>query len=590
MENKKIKFVDNYTGKEVETELPNSSKYDFLYERNKDYMNEIALTFDKRRITYEELHQRIDEYTRALYSNGIRQGDVIGVCVVNTPESVYLLYALDRIGATVVGLSPLNNEYKMQRDIEMVRPQKIISVDMFYDKFKNSCEALNITPILYSPLESVSNPIVKLGYSAMQLKKGNKLFGLDHNLKSIVKNGKYVDAKLGEFDPTQVTDIMFTGGSSGVHKGVDLNGNGLNSVVKALDNVLILEPGMTHLGNIPFGHMVFGRLVLHYALCKNLQFALTLNALPNKFYDELARTKAHGAMGGPIHWESLIGNPNIKPGSLSELIQPLSGGEMFKPEKRKQAEEALRIGGSSAYIGDGLGLTEMWAPTHVNMGGKNTPGTVGFAIPFVESKVVDPKIFESFNPNAKYNLEELPVGEVGLLIVSGPGMMLGYHDNINETNKVFINDENGKRWYSTGDLVIRCGINNNEFKFAGRKKRNFVSGVDNIYPEQIEALLLRFPEIREVAVTKIPDDKYQYLPKYHISLIDENCNVEILKNKIDVLIEGTLGSSALAGYIEYTYTPLPRTDNGKINATILEQQDLELYKKNEGLTLVRKGY
>ncbi len=57
----------------------------------------------------------------------------------------------------------------------------------------------------------------------------------------------------------------------------------LNSVVKALDYVLILEPGMVHLGNIPFGHMCFGRLVLHYALCKNLEYALTLKSFTKRF-------------------------------------------------------------------------------------------------------------------------------------------------------------------------------------------------------------------------------------------------------------------------------------------------------------------
>ena len=79
----------------------------------------------------------------------------------------------------------------------------------------------------------------------------------------------------------------------------------VDSLVKALDYVLILEPGMVHLGNIPFGHMCFGRLVLHYCLCKNLEYALTLKAMPKDFYSELVRTHANGAMGRPVHWEIL---------------------------------------------------------------------------------------------------------------------------------------------------------------------------------------------------------------------------------------------------------------------------------------------
>lgn len=549
-----------YTGETVEIELPNATKYDFLLERNQKYMNNVALSFNNKKITYEEMHTKIDEYARALARRGIKQGDVIAVCVANTPESVYLLYALDKLGATVVGLSPLNNDYKMQRDLEIVRPKMVITVDMMYSKFKNVEDTLNFSSILYSPVESLNSPFIKTLYSLKQRKEGNYKKGKEFNLREIVKDGKNFNATYGTYVENAVTDIMFTGGSSGIHKGVDLTGNGLNCVVQALDYVLILEPGMIHLGNIPFGHMAFGRLVMHYALCKNLEFALTLEMLPNKFYEELVRTKADGAMGGPVHWNALANNPRLKEGTLTNLKQALSGGEMFKEEDRLRADAKLAFAGSKAKIGDGLGLTEMWAPTHVNMGGVNTPNTIGYAIPFVKSKVAD---FET--------LEEVEQGKPGLLLVSGPGMMLGYHDNEEETNKVFSYDEEGTKWYNTGDCVVFTETS--EYKFVGRKKRNFVCGCDNIYPEQIEILLQKLPEIKEVIVTSIKDAKYQFLPKYRILLTNVECDRSALQLKINDLILNTLGESALPGYIEYVNTPFLRTDNGKLNATYYQQQD-----------------
>lgn len=324
---------------------------------------------------------------------------------------------------------------------------------------------------------------------------------------------------------------------------------------------------MTHLGNVPFGHMVFGRLVLHYALANNLNYALTLKALPQDFLSEIIRTQSHGAMGGPIHWENIIENPSLKEGCLSNLLQAISGGEYFKPHKRKLADDALHYGGSRAIIGDGFGLTEMWASTHVNIGGKNTQNTIGYAIPYVESKIVD----------GDYN--EVENGKFGTLLVKGPGMMKGYYNNEEETKKVFWYDANGEKWYNTGDLVRNMGINNNEFEYVGRQKRNFVCGVDNIYPEQIEELLLQISNIREVVVTKIPDDKYQYLPKYHISVFSMQFNQREFENDIKQLVTSTLGESAAPGYIEYTNEPLPRTDNGKLDAVLLEQKDKESIQK-----------
>ena len=130
--NEKITFTDMYKKTKEETILPMGSKYDFLLERNKNYMNYTALSFNNQKITYEEMHEKIDLYTRALTKRGIRKGDIIAICAANTPESVYLFYALDRIGATVVGLSILNNEYKMARDLELVKPKMVITVDKIH--------------------------------------------------------------------------------------------------------------------------------------------------------------------------------------------------------------------------------------------------------------------------------------------------------------------------------------------------------------------------------------------------------------------------------------------------------------------------
>ena len=154
MKEKETTFFDYYTQKNITTTIPMGSKYDFLLERNANYMNNIALSFGDRKITYEEMHERINEYARALYHHGIRKGDKIGVCLLNSPESVYVLYALDIIGAVVIGLSPMNNEYKMKRDIEMTKPSRIITADILYTNIKNSCDALKISPILFTPGES----------------------------------------------------------------------------------------------------------------------------------------------------------------------------------------------------------------------------------------------------------------------------------------------------------------------------------------------------------------------------------------------------------------------------------------------------
>lgn len=590
MEIKKQKFYDYYTDTTKESDMILGSKMEFLEERNKGYMNYTAFSFDgmKDNITFEEFHQRVDEYARALYNRGIRKGDRIGVCLVNTPEAAFTLYALDKIGAEIIGLSPLNNKYKMQRDIEMTRPKMIITVDKLYKKSRRACHTMDISPIIYSPISSIDNEKIKKLYDMQQFVVGNRKIGSQYRLERVVENGKGLPYIEQEYIPGEMSDVIFTGGSTGVHKGVMLTSDGLNGVVQGVDSVFILEPGMKHLGNIPFGHMVFGRFVLHYVLAKNMEYALTLNAFPNEFVSELIRTQADGAMGGPVHWRNFINNPLIKKGCMN-LKQAISGGEMLKDADYNDIQSAFSLAGLDIELGDGLGLTEMWAPTHIKMGKKNTYGTIGYPIGFVKSKVVDPNSLKDIIPGTKLDLQDVPIGQPGLLLVNGPGMMKGYLDNQDETNKVFFYDKDGTRWYNTGDLVIRTGLGNNEYKFAGRQKRNFVCGVDNIYPEQIEQLVAQIPEVRDIVVTEVPDEKYQFLPVYHICLSSADVDTNKLKNKIDVLISDTLGTSALPGYINYTLEPLPRTDNGKLNAPLLREQAIEAFN-NKSLALVRKKY
>lgn len=555
----------------------NETKYNYMLEQNKDYMDLTALSFGDRRITYEEMHDRIEKYVRLLYSKGVRQGDVIGICAYNTPESVYLLYALDIIGAIVVGYSPFDNKEKTKSDIEMTKPKMVISVDMCYKNFKDWEKALNFSTILYSPVDSLDDMKIKVGYKLLQLKNGNFKLSKDSNLKSLLKkNYSDVDYVKAPFEQDGLRDILFTGGSTGVHKGVELSDNGLNSVVEGMNSIFTAEPGMIHLGNIPFSHMAYGRSILHYALCNNMEYALTIKAMPSDFYDEIVRTHATAAVGGPPHWVSLIEqqgdkfvpSSRLKAGSLSELHYATSGGEAKKETTENAINEALKYCGSDAKLGDGLGATETWASMMINNGKIHHRGTVGEPISTLDVKLVDPDTGK-----------EVKDGEKGLLYVSGPSVMLGYHNNPEETSKVISYDENGKRWINIGDFLMKTP--DGEYKYVGRQKRNFVSGCDNIYPEELESLLLLIPEIREVVVTPISDEMVQYIPRYHISLYDTNIDYKELEEKINALVMSKLNENWLPGSIAYYDKPLERMQNSKVNISYYKELDQKALENNE---------
>ncbi len=548
------------------------SAYQYMLDNNKKYMNYTALSFGDRKITYEEMHDRIERYVKLFYKKGIRQNDIVGICAYNTPESVYLLYALNILGAVVVGYNPFDSKEKLKQDIMLTKPKMVISVDMCYKDLKESEKALNFSTLLYSPVESIDDKKIKFGYQLLQIKNGNfklnKNAYLSHLAKDINERDTY---EVGAYEEGQLTNILFTGGSTGIHKGVELSDEGLNSVCKGMGSIFPAKPGMIHLGNIPFGNMAYGRSILHYSLCNNLEYALTVKALPSDFYEEMVRTHANAAVGGPPHWVSLIeqvGNkfaPNsrLKPSTLCDLHYATSGGEAKKKTTYDAINSALKYCGSDAILGDGLGATETWASIMLNNGRIHHPGTLGKPISTVEVKLINPD-----------NGKEVKKGENGLLCVSGPSVMLQYFDNPVETEKVIFYDDSGKKWINIGDILQET--EDGEYIYIGRKKRNFVSGIENIYPEELENLLQSIPEIREVVVTPIPDEMVQFIPRFHISLYDENTDIEKLEGDIKKLILSKLTESWLPGSIKYYFEPLQRMPNSKIDISYYKNLDKEL--------------
>lgn len=550
---------------------PNMSKYDYMLENSKNHMDNIALTFEDRKITYEELFESIDKYAKLLYKKGVRQGDLIGICALNTPESVYLLYALNKLGAVVIGYSPFDNKEKVEKDVKLTMPKMVITTDFSYKNFRDLEKNLNFSSILYSPLESSKNWKIKLGYNLMQLKNGNFTLNKESRLGYLLKmNYDEIVLPDTEYIDGSLSDIMFTGGSTGVHKGVDLNDIGLNSEIEAMkllyDEDFFNEK--TYLGQIPFGHMAFGRSILHAALTNNMTYALTLKAMPNDFYDELVRTQAHGVSGGPPHWTSLIEmkdgiyvpRSDLKPGTLSNLQVAFSGGEAKKEATEGAINEALAFCGSKTKLGDGLGATETWGSNILNTGNFFREKTLGVVLPSLKIKLIDPETGE-----------EVKKGERGLLHLSGPSLMMGYHNNPEETNKVISYDDEGTRWLNLGDYLKE--EDDGFYKYVGREKRNFVCGCDNVYPEQIEEVMQTLPEVRESVVTPISDDIQQYVPSYHISLYSDQIDFDEFEDKLNKLISDKVGVSALPQRIEYTTEPLVRMMNAKI--------DIEHYKEND---------
>ena len=562
------------------------SQYDFMYENSKKYSNKIALTYQipdigkDIKITYGEMYEKIDKYARALSKYGIKKGDKVATCIFNTPEGVYLIYALNKIGAINIGLSPLNNAEGMREDLLLTKPNLIITMDTFYPLFKGD-KTQKINELIFTPVDSYNN-IIKAGYNLKVGKKYN--IAKESKLNRIIDKGKNYDALFDIRDDDQTTDILFTSGSTGIHKGVELTDENFNQSVIGMTEIYKgdISPWKTHLIQIPIGHMTYGRAILHYALSQGMYAALSIKPSPADFYDELIRTKANDCAGGPPHFRSLISerngkliiNPKLKAGSLSELKFATSGGEEQRIRDLDAINEAFKYCGSTAKLGNGLGATEATGPFIVNNGSRGFKAILGVPIPSIKTKLVNPETGD---------IEE----NEGELHISGPIVMKGYFENKEETNKVLYEDNNGIKWFKTGDIVSK---DENRFSYVSRLKRNYVCDITNVYPEQIEAVLESMSEIREAVVVPIPDDERQFVSKYYISLYDLNNANKEFEDRICILIEQKLNSSNLPAYIEFTDKPLLRNGSTKKDIKYYKQDALKEIENEKKKSLRRNNF
>ncbi len=555
---------------EIYVEKYYNGTYEYLLEQNKGHMNEIALSFEDREITYEEFHDKVGRYEKLLYDKGVRKGDKIGISAFNTPEGVFLWYALKLIGATTVGFNPIDKKEQIKCDLEISRPKMVVTVDMNYSKFHRCEKALDFTTMTYSPVECFKGVKAKLFYGAAAFLQ-NGIILPSKKIKRLPELDDLQWSSHNDYNPEQAGEILFTGGSSGTHKAVRLYEHSFNAVADGMEAIFKAEPGMVHLGQIPFCNMAYGRSILHYALSHNMKYALTLKAMPRDFYAEIVRTHANAAVGGPVHWTALVEkqpdgtfkiNSEIKPGSLTELHYATSGGEALKPVTVEPINNALRYGGSDALIGDALGATEAAGPITINYPKKHGSGNIGEPISTVKIYLKD--------------------GET--LCVSGPTVMKEYYGNQEETNSVIVYHD-GDRYVNLKDNLSPENISAGEdnltiYKYNGREKRNFVSGCDNIYPEQLEALLCTLPNIREAVVTPISDEQVQYLPRYHISLIDSTVDEDQMHRIIVSAVKQKFNEFWLPGSIAYYSDPLERMTNGKLDIQYYRQLDKEALDNN----------
>ncbi len=555
--------------------------YDFMHKVNADNLNDISLTYFNSEISYGKMFDKIEEFAKALKKYGISKGDYVSICMPNVPEVVYFKYALNRIGAIACMIDPRTNPERILSYVNDSNSKLLISImdicDPKIDEIINSVKVDDIVVVNPSDGIDLSSSInieglgVNLIYALKSLKfdlhekieKNSKYLNLNSFLK---KNQGFSGILDSEYEPNIPAVTLYTSGTTGISKGAQLSNEAYNSMAKQMSyGAKSLDRKDTFLGCIPFFSAYGSFCGMHNSLSHGWNIIMIPQFNPNEFDKLIKKYKPNNALGVPRFWESLVKNGRLDEMDLSFLKIPVTGGDNITPSALKEINEFLESHGASVKLKVGYGATEFGGVVATTLDNYDIyeEGSVGPFLPGCIGKVINPETGKVMGYGEK---------EAGELYIYSPTMMLGYLNYPEETEKITYIDEDGRKFYKTGDkaYITDRGI----IYVIDRYKRAMMRPDGHtVHATPIENVISSHPLVSSCAVVGIKQgEKAGVIPTAFLVLKNNDIEKEAAVSSIDELCLKKLPERDRA--LAYTIVDkLPYTLMGKINFKELEKFD-----------------
>lgn len=428
-----------------------------------------------RRWTWAELDRDVDDLARGLIGAGLQAGDRLGIWAPNCAEWTLVQYATAKIGVVLVNVNPAYRTHELSYAVNQSGLRMLVAASSFR------------TSDYRAMVEEVRGQFPTL----------ERVSYLDtDDWADLVAEGRdlpedAVAERMAGLSPDDPINIQYTSGTTGYPKGATLSHrNILNNGFMTTELIGFSEADRLCIP-VPFYHcfgMVMGNLG-----CTSHGATMVIPAPafdPEVTLRTIAEERCTAVYGVPTMFIAMQSHPTFADHDLSSLRTGIMAGSTCPVEVMKRCVEDMHMAEASiAY-----GMTEtspVSCQTRVDDDLDRRTATIGRVHPHVEIKVVDP-----------VTGEVVPRGEPGEFCTRGYSVMLGYWDDPDKTAEAI--DAEG--WMHTGDLAVMredgyCTI-------VGRIKDMVIRGGENIYPREIEEFLHTHPDVEDVQVVGVPDEKY----------------------------------------------------------------------------------
>ena len=470
-----------------------------------------------RALTYAELDGAVRSLAGGLAASGFAKGDVLALMAPNMPEYAVVFHAVAMAGGIVTTINPAFTEAEAHRQLRDSGARLLVT----------------IPPLMAAASRAAAGTHVQEIYTLGQAPGARPLAGL------------FAAPLAGQVPvgPGDVVALPYSSGTMGLSKGVMLTHRNLVANIAQTLAALQLRSGDSLVAVMPFFH-IYGMQVLMNC---GLRAGATIVTLPRFDLEQFLRVhqeyRITRSFVAPPIVVALAKHPLVDKFDLSALTQVLSGAAPLKADLAADCGRRL-----DCEVVQGYGMTELSPVSHCTPPGGFKPGSVGVTAPNTQTRIVDP-----------VRGTDLGTGEDGEIYVRGPQVMKGYLNNPQATAATI--DPDG--WLHTGDLG-RIDADGHLYVTDRLKELIKYKGFQ-VPPAELEAVLLRHPEVTDAAVVGLPDEEAGEIPVGYVTLRPgaSSSPAEILQ----------FVASQVAGYKQIrrleVIEAIPKSPSGKILRRIL---------------------
>jgi long-chain acyl-CoA synthetase len=496
-------------------------------------------------MTYAEVKEKSDAFARYLTDElEMKKGEVIAIQMPNLLQYPVVLYGAFKAGLIIVNTNPLYTEREIKKVMQDSGAKAIVICENFVSKLENVISETKIENVITTEIGDFF-PIVKKVVTNFVVKKVKKMvpsFKGDYiGLNKAIAIGRNSYKELPEIDRNEIALFQYTGGTTGKTKAAMLTHRNLLANMEQMSEWIKAGLGDSRpmsLAPLPIYHVfTLSVNVLGFFKMGMPNLLITNPRDLSSLIADIKTYKPQLAVVVNTLLQALLNNEEFKKLDLSYMKFSVAGGMALKKSVKEQWEKK-----TNSRVIEGYGLTEASPVVSCNPTvGDDIAGSIGIPIPSTKVKIVDAQG------------EELGFNEEGELCVQGPQVMQGYWNQPEETAQVLTEDG----WLKTGDFA---SIDEEGFiRILDRKKDMILVSGFNVYPNEVEDVLLEMDDVADAAAIGVDDERSGQVVKVFIVKKSER----LTKDSIKAYSKENLAGYKVPKIIEFI-DELPKNNVGKV--------------------------